>query len=152
MLTIYSTLIYQGMRAMLTCARLDPYPGHTRDPGVTIASVTASPAAARRPTHASIYILHTFQSVSPPHGQWLAPMGSWRVASFFREFSFFTQQKKNMIIYFTWLVTLVGIMRLLFGLVLIWQVFQWLLFLVCSHGSLCKTCMFDITIIDAMLN
>ncbi len=24
-------------------------------------------------------ILHTFQSVIPPHGQWPAPMGSWRV-------------------------------------------------------------------------
>ncbi len=24
-------------------------------------------------------ILHTFQSVCPPHGQWPAPLGSWRV-------------------------------------------------------------------------
>ncbi len=27
-------------------------------------------------------ILHTFQSVYPPHGQWPAPMGSWRVYNF----------------------------------------------------------------------
>ncbi len=27
-------------------------------------------------------ILHTFQSVNPPHGQWPAPMGSWRVPVF----------------------------------------------------------------------
>ena len=25
-------------------------------------------------------ILRTFQSVNPPHGQWPAPMGSWRVS------------------------------------------------------------------------
>ncbi len=28
-------------------------------------------------------ILHTFQSVNPPHKQWPAPMGSWRVPGFF---------------------------------------------------------------------
>ncbi len=29
--------------------------------------------------HMSAYILHTFQSVNPPHGQWPAPMGSCNI-------------------------------------------------------------------------
>ena len=32
-------------------------------------------------------ILHAFQSVCPPHGQWPAPMGSWRVMLFPKTFS-----------------------------------------------------------------
>ena len=35
--------------------------------------------AANRPTVMIFGILHTFQSVCPSHGQWPAPMGSWRV-------------------------------------------------------------------------
>ncbi len=31
-------------------------------------------------------ILHTFQSVNPPHGQWPDPMGSWRVSRFLLTF------------------------------------------------------------------
>ncbi len=42
-------------------------------------SVTTSPAAANRPMDLIFGILLTFQSVCPPHGQWPAPMGSWRV-------------------------------------------------------------------------
>ena len=29
-----------------------------------------------------LFILHTFRSVYPPHGQWPAPIGSWRVLHF----------------------------------------------------------------------
>ena len=39
-------------------------------------------------------ILHTFQSVNPPHGQWPAPMGSWRV---FHSLNF-VQKPKNSIL------------------------------------------------------
>ncbi len=47
---------------------------------VTVCSIkTVRPRSSIFGTHASLCVLHTFQSVFPPNGQWPAPIGSWRV-------------------------------------------------------------------------
>ena len=49
-----------------------------------------SPSPKRWEVFLSMYITYcTFQSVNPPHGQWPAPIGSWRVYLFGTKWRFF---------------------------------------------------------------
>ncbi len=46
---------------------------------MTSASAANGPTLFKNSDDKTRYILHTIRSVYPPHGQWPAPMGSWRV-------------------------------------------------------------------------
>ncbi len=43
-----------------------------------------APPLREGPNYINKCILHTFQSINPPHGQWPAPMGSWRVSNWYK--------------------------------------------------------------------